>query len=494
MPTQARSVSSVVDKTTRNRPDEWKIEQGHAAAALPVLDMTGPQNKELEIQTFGPLTRDEERKLLGLWGMLMSYLPRRGKDGFVEWENHPDKKAAAHKILTSRTLSPPNAEYQLGEILGTNPALRSARWAMWHRVLGAELGRVPDDSWETVLKEKHPDMLHLLQFPYNGEPPKGLVTEKDMTPNALHFVRNHGGNPLIDARHYKFSLDGLVARPGDFTLDDLMDTSRFGRMERTMTMQCSGTRRIEQMLKYPGQGDEVPQAPWAEGAIGTTTYVGASLKKMVKACGGLVGAFPWSKVKANEVMLAWAMNGDALPAIHGYPGYPLRVTVLGYFGARSGQVAVSDQGHPVPRMGLLGRRTMAGATRALGRRRLQLVHGSSGEADEEAQVDVADLAFPTALRRRELDRGCVPLAGTMPSARSHTQPPDVRTDWNWGLHVTSSCHRTSVYSVNKARLDEFDERGIPFGPITVRLAFPFQTREDYAEFWDKNGGRDAEDE
>jgi sulfite oxidase len=31
---------------------------------------------------------------------------------------------------------------------------------------------VPEESWLRVIQEKHPGMLHLLQFPYNGEPPK----------------------------------------------------------------------------------------------------------------------------------------------------------------------------------------------------------------------------------------------------------------------------------------------------------------------------------
>jgi sulfite oxidase len=52
-------------------------------------------------------------------------------------------------------------------------------------------------------------------------------------------------------------------------------------------MQCSGTRRIEQIGLYAGQGDEVPQAPWAEGAIGNAEYIGISLKKVIKECGGL---------------------------------------------------------------------------------------------------------------------------------------------------------------------------------------------------------------
>lgn len=48
------------DFKTTNRPDEWKIEQGMSGAVLPVLDMTGPETKELDIQIFGPLTKDEK--------------------------------------------------------------------------------------------------------------------------------------------------------------------------------------------------------------------------------------------------------------------------------------------------------------------------------------------------------------------------------------------------------------------------------------------------
>lgn len=35
----------------------------------------------------------------------------------------------------------------------------------------------------------------------------------------------------------------------------------------TVTLQCSGTRRIEQIAEYPGDGDELINAPWGEGAM-----------------------------------------------------------------------------------------------------------------------------------------------------------------------------------------------------------------------------------
>lgn len=81
----------------------------------------------------------------------------------------------------------------------------------------------------------------------------------------------------------------------------------------------------------------------------------------------------------------------------------------------------------------------------------------------------------------------------------NTQPTFVRSAWNWGLHVTSSCHRIKVYSVNtskpatKRRLAEFEERGVPFEPLTRPTEFATQSEEDYEAYWAKHDPRDVDD-
>lgn len=101
-------------------------------------------------------------------------------------------------------------------------------------------------------------------------------------------MRNHGGIPDIDPSRYHLWLDGLVANPRSFTLADLQNEALFPRQTKLVTIQCSGTRRIEQINQYAGEGDEMINAPWAEGAIGTAQWTGVSLKKVIKHCGGLV--------------------------------------------------------------------------------------------------------------------------------------------------------------------------------------------------------------
>lgn len=494
---------------------------------------------------------------------------------FVEFESHPERKEAAHKLLTAEVF-PPNPEFQMGPIPGTNPVLPGTHWKMWHHSLGGALASVPEDSWQTVLEEKHPEMLHLLQFPYNGEPPKRLVTAKAVTPNPLHFVRNHGGIPRIDNDKWSFTMDGLVANPKEYKLADLQDESRFPRVKKLVTIQCSGTRRIEQINLYPGQGDEVPQAPWAEGAIGTAEYEGISLKKVIKDCGGLVNggkhlelygadtyvkndqamnylvSVPWGKVKANEVLLVWSMNGEPLPKIH---GYPLRVVVLGYIGARSVKWLYRIKAIETPSLAPVQSKEYLYFSQQTGKHNQRptdgiqiqempvssaimspwtkqvIIHSGkihckgwaySGGGRWPERVELsADGGFSWymvplenlsskhkwAWRTWEFDlpvdvEGWVEIVCRCWDNSLNTQPLTVRAAWNWGLHVTSSAHRISIYSINKnrpltkQRLEMFERVGkdtSPLAPLTWPESFITQTWDEYKEFWKTHDPRDVDD-
>ncbi|KAJ5297425.1 Eukaryotic molybdopterin oxidoreductase [Penicillium antarcticum] len=557
---------------TTNRPDEWKIEQGMAGDKLPILDQSESETVHLYPPPVSKLMKDEEAiASVGDRAKLFTR-ERDGWKGYVEWENYPEKKAKAKKILNSQTFDP-CPDFQFGPIPGTNPVLPGDDFKEWHAALGGELATVADDSWRCVLREKHADMLHLLQFPYNGEPPKRLVTSKAITPNPLHFVRNHGGIPIIDKEKWDLSLDGLVNHPKTYKFHDLMDETKFPRMEKTVTMQCSGTRRIEQISLYGGQGDEVPQAPWAEGAIGTARYVGISLKKLIKDCGGLVkpakhlelyGAetyvkdlevgnyvvsVPWSKVKANEVILAWEMNGQPLPKIH---GYPLRVVVLGYIGARSVKWLYRIKAIENPSSAPVQSREYLYFNQQVGKYNLRPTDGiqiqempvssaimspwtkqavvhtgkirckgwaysGGGRWPERVELS-ADGGFswydvpPERLSKKgkwtwrtwEFDLPCdvegwIEIVCRCWDNSLNTQPLNVRAAWNWGLHVTSSAHRIKVYSINKSReltrkrLDKYEQLGIPLAPLTRYENVSGQTPEEYEQYWKEHDPRDVDE-
>ena len=81
----------------------------------------------------------------------------------------------------------------------------------------------------------------------------------------------------------------------------------------------------------------------------------------------------------------------------------------------------------------------------------------------------------------------------------NTQPTYVRSAWNWDLHVTSSCHRIKVFSVNRSkpatakRLERLQQERIDFLPITKPLEIDLESDEDFETEVQRRGGREPEE-
>jgi len=489
---------------------------------------------------------------------------KQGWSGYVEWENYPDKKVIASEVL-KRNKFTPIPEFQFVPLPDTNPILVGHRWKEYHEALG--LKYIVDHSWDIVQKEK-PDLIHLLDFPYNGETRRDQLLQGKVTDNMYHFVRNHGGIPAIPDDVFELEIGGLVNKPVKLSLKDLKDESKFPQAEVTVTLQCSGTRRIEQIREYPGDGDELINAPWGEGAIGTAVYRGVPLKKVLKhACGGVlpecehlefIGAdtyfkkgdvfnyavsVPWRKVRANEeVLLAWEMNGKPLPKIH---GAPLRLVVTGYIGARSCKWVYKINALKEPSMGPVQRQEYLYYTSQLGKQNVKYSNGFSiqnmpvssaiikpldksvivhdgkihlegwsysggGNWVERVEVspdgghvwyaveedNLTDKHFH-AWRLWKIDlpvdaEGWLEFCVRTWDSSNNTEPTFVRSAWNWDLHVTSSCHRIKLYSVNttrpatKRRLELLAAYGEGIEPLTRPFEHSLEDPEEYLENYRKH--------
>lgn len=177
--------------------------------------------------------------------------------------------------------------------------------------------------------------------PLDAETPAQAFTSF-LTPNHQFFVRSHFGPPpaeAIEEPQWKLHVGGAVERPNEFTITSLQ---QFKAVTMTAVLQCSGNGRAYHRPRVPG-------VQWERGAVGNAQWTGVRLRDVLQAAGIRAEArhvmfqgadrpvlpavplffrsIPLEKALHPDTLLAYEMNGQPLPLLH---GAPLRVITPGW--------------------------------------------------------------------------------------------------------------------------------------------------------------------
>jgi len=190
--------------------------------------------------------------------------------------------------------------------------------------------------------QKRP-LIGLTSRPPQLETPFSVFNEGVITPNDAFFVRYHLADiPLdIDPDTFSVEIKGKVDKPLKLSLAEI---KKMPAIELVAVNQCSGNSR--------GFFDpRVGGGQLANGAMGNARWKGVSLKAVLDQAGMQAGAkqvvfgaldgpvsdrtpdfakaLDVDHARDGDVILAYAMNGEDLPVLN---GYPLRLIVPGYYG------------------------------------------------------------------------------------------------------------------------------------------------------------------
>ncbi|WP_211253897.1 sulfite oxidase [Pelobacter seleniigenes] len=214
---------------------------------------------------------------------------------------------------------------------------------------------------------KIPEMIILNDKPLNAEPPPHFLDDS-VTPYDKMFVRNNGIPPVqVDAATWKLTIEGESAKKSvSLSIADLK--KKFKTYTYQIQLECGGNGRSE--FNPPAKGNQ-----WRVGAVSCAEWTGVRLRDVLEYVGikddavyiGYYGTdthvsgdpnkvvisrgVPMSKALEDESLIAWAMNGEDIPPLH---GYPLRLITGGWPASTSGKwlnrIVIRNKEHDGPKM------------------------------------------------------------------------------------------------------------------------------------------------
>src|SRR5215475_8779423 len=207
----------------------------------------------------------------------------------------------------------------------------------WQRYLGDGIDKrpygLPSKFEKHVIRRDVPWLTASAESSVNFTPLHEL--DGIITPSGLCFERHHGGVAEIDPIKHRLMINGLVEKPLVFTMDDIR---RMPRTNRIHFLECAANSGME----WRGAQRNVCQ--FTHGMVHNVMYTGVPLKVLLDEAGlkpnakwlmfeggdasGMNRSLPIEKA-LDDVMLAFAMNGEALRPEQ---GYPLRAVIPGWEG------------------------------------------------------------------------------------------------------------------------------------------------------------------